>query len=469
MSANPLCRRVRAQLSEHLDGVLEGEAQRVLRRHLCVCAGCRAEFEALESLSRQVEALVAPATRPGLAQAIRAEGERSEPAAPRGPGPRWIPWIAAAIPFALGLGAAYQMGIRSGRGEAWREIALAPRDPAGIAPGDRPGSPGMEIPDAAPAFLVGTGNRAPVALEGDRSAVRAARSLFADFDVIDAVPEPYRVPMIRTQVRHFGLDRWAASRVGIPRGEGSELPGEDPLRPLADLVQQLEVELRSEGSMDPLGLRAMDPGPEFWSTMVAAADGPGDGSVESPVNLEQLIERMAPALDGVGRDDLGQWIRLKEMIVMGDGDPDGALSALHDSMRAHLTDGLGFQFPDFSDLESEMEWRELPDGTREGVLIQSEGNQRQEYRIRVREDASGAEAGGEIRFQHSERSSFSGSSSSSRDGARRELGGGTRLRRVQRGGSEDDIQIEIETYRLESEGEGPAPPPRLPGSAEGRM
>lgn len=463
MSAPSLCGRVRAQLSEHLDGVLDSESQRVLRRHLCVCEGCRSEFEALESLSRQVGALVAPATRPGLAHAVRSEGARIESDLQGERRVGWIPWAAAAS-ILLGLAGAYQMGLRSGRGEAWREIALAPKDAGSGAPVGGARDLGREIPDAAPAFLVGTGNRAPVALEGDRSAVRAARSLFADFEVLEAVPEPYRVPLIRSQVHHFGLDRWAAARIGVQRVEGPGAPGslgDDPLRPLADLVQRLEIELGVEDAVDPSGLLAMDPGPEFWSTMVAAADGPSNASVAAPLDLDHLIERIAPALDGVGRSELGRWVRLKEMIVLGDGDPDGALEALHESMRAHLTEGLGFQSPDFSDLEAEMEWRELPDGTREGVLIRTEGNQRQEYRIRVRGEMSGDGAGGEVRILHSESSSYS----ESRGGPGSGTSGVNARRRVQRNGFEEDVRLEVEAYRVDpNEDPGGSPPDSNPGS-----
>ena len=35
--------------------------------------------------------------------------------------------------------------------------------------------------------------------------VRAARSIFADLELLDAVPEPLHEPMLRTQLEHYDL------------------------------------------------------------------------------------------------------------------------------------------------------------------------------------------------------------------------------------------------------------------------
>ncbi|HOI55286.1 MAG TPA: zf-HC2 domain-containing protein [Phycisphaerae bacterium] len=56
----PMCRRVRENLSAYLDGELKGTARRLIEEHLAECAECRAQLDELKETWRLLDELEEP-------------------------------------------------------------------------------------------------------------------------------------------------------------------------------------------------------------------------------------------------------------------------------------------------------------------------------------------------------------------------------------------------------------------------
>jgi predicted anti-sigma-YlaC factor YlaD len=57
---DPICRRVRENLSAYLDGELKGDARRLLDEHLSGCEACRRQMQELKDTWRLLDELEAP-------------------------------------------------------------------------------------------------------------------------------------------------------------------------------------------------------------------------------------------------------------------------------------------------------------------------------------------------------------------------------------------------------------------------
>lgn len=74
----PLCRRIRENLSAYLDGELKAGARRVIDEHLAECEACREHFRELKETWRLLDELEAPIVRRELADEVwtRIEADR---------------------------------------------------------------------------------------------------------------------------------------------------------------------------------------------------------------------------------------------------------------------------------------------------------------------------------------------------------------------------------------------------------
>jgi anti-sigma factor RsiW len=80
----PLCRRVRENLSAHLDGELQGDARRLITDHLAECDACRRHFEQMKETWQLLDELEAPLVRRELSDEVWTKIHRERRAGPVG-------------------------------------------------------------------------------------------------------------------------------------------------------------------------------------------------------------------------------------------------------------------------------------------------------------------------------------------------------------------------------------------------
>lgn len=231
MSSQTVCKQVQQRVSRWLDGRLDADTAAIVDQHLDSCSACRSEFAAMRELSRQVAAQGPDDLPDGFAARVREAAVASEQSAPR----TWQVWMLQ-NPIALRLAAA-----------AFVIIGLVWAYDLGRAHGRTTGSRAVQT-------------TSPVAHDSPAH-MRAARSLASDLGVIDRIPEKMRRPMLRAQIDHFELDRWA----NVVR---REVKSSEPVRGLANLVAGLSAVLDDEARFGAAltRLRADALQPSLWGT-----------------------------------------------------------------------------------------------------------------------------------------------------------------------------------------------------------
>jgi len=373
-------------LSPYLDRRLAAKTARSMSIHLATCEDCRRERDALERLSQIVAELPLEHPAPGLAARVRG-GERAND--------DWTLTIryghvAAVLLISIGLASAYALGRWQGRlaapapaeGPVEEELAQVTPEPAEEEPEpETPGPAGevlaQEVPEPRPpepqALRPVTGEP----LIPDRTALRAARAIFADLELLDAVPEPLHEPMLRAQVERYDLARWA------------EVQSIEPaLGAVAQLVQRLDREI--DDGLRPAELavlRAEAARPELWGLAFAAAD-----PVEPPArDLDELLDVYADQFSPETRRSLGEWVSYKDEWIRGQQDLDSLLGLIdHLGPAIDTTQINEFILPDLGDLYERIEWSEDGDGVRHGSLEieRKSGNGGASLRVKFRSSSS---------------------------------------------------------------------------------
>jgi Putative zinc-finger len=337
------CERVRRNLSAYHDRRLSPAAARALTLHMAVCAACGAERDALERLSSAAAEWPLEHPAPGLAD--RARNERSST--------NW-PWrLAGAALLVAGLGFAYALGLRHGAVEvSVPPVASSPRaEPGGL--------------------------RRVFDLPTDGTALRAARSLFADLELLDGVPTNLHEAMLRPQVERYDLAQWAARR------------GDEPaLAAVAELVQRLDRGLVGGlESAELASLRAQAERPELWGATLAVL--PPAAVPRS--DLDALLDRYSADLSPATRTSLGRWMAFKDQWIRGPEDM-GVLWDLIDELGPTLPSPQApdFTLPDLEGLYGSIEWTVDEDGVRHGRLEveRQTGNGSSVLRVEVRSSST---------------------------------------------------------------------------------
>lgn len=337
------CKRVQSLLSPYLDRELPADLSRAMSLHLAVCDECRVHRDELEALSAVVAGLPREHPAPGLADRVRAGRTRTA----------WPNRVAAAAAVLLAVGGAYLLGRGHARVEPGAPLAR------GLQPVERsieqPLQPGV---GTAPR-LVAAQDQPEQGLDErplpeDATALRAARSLFADLELLDEVPADLHEPMLRPQVEHYDLARWAEHR------------GSDPtLTTVADLVRRLDQSLEGGLAPDELSGLRLAARAEPWDSL-GIRQAPG---AFAPARLHDLLDRHAAHLPEATRRSLDGWMRFKDDWIRGSGDMQ-LLSGLIDELAPTLPGHAAAEFtlPDLGDLYERIEWSDEGDGVRRGYL-----------------------------------------------------------------------------------------------------
>lgn len=231
MSAETMCERVQQRVSRWLDDRLDAETSAVVERHLEQCDVCRVEFAAMRELSRRVAEQEPDDLPVGFAARVREAALQPERTAVSAWANPMALRLAAAAFVIIGLVWAYDLGRSHGRSG---------------------GDPSVATTE-------------PVAYDSPKH-MRAARSVASDLGVIDRIPEKMRRPMLRAQLDHFELDRWAheVQRQAKPA---------EPVRDLAELIAGLSEVIDDESRfVAELGrLRSHALRPSLWQGTGAQA------------------------------------------------------------------------------------------------------------------------------------------------------------------------------------------------------
>ena len=312
------CTRVRRHLSDYLDDRLSVAPARAVSLHLAVCDDCRAEHDALLWLSHATAAMPLDAPAPGLADRVR-RGRR--PAA-------WRTSVAAGLLIIGGAAGAYALGLRHGARTALTPEVL-------VRAVDEP--------------------RVESVLPADGIALRAARSLLADLELLDDVPIDLHEPILRPQVERYDLAQWAESR-----------RGDLALRPVTAMIQELDRSL--DGGLEPYELASLRSDPSRDDVWAAAPVANASRDVV-PRDLDELLDRHCSSLSPATRRSLDEWMTFKDEWIRGDEDMT-ILSGLIDDLAPTLPQGVlrEFAFPDLGDIYERLEWSEDEDGVRHGRL-----------------------------------------------------------------------------------------------------
>ncbi|MFK7742178.1 MAG: hypothetical protein AB8H80_17820 [Planctomycetota bacterium] len=295
--------------------------------HLAACAACRSELDAMRTVSRAARAvpvaLSSDAFSDGFAARIRdaAVGEDSvgaPNAVPESHG-RWRKGptvmtmaavaLAAAALFVVALVVVYDLGQRHGR------EALAQVSPQAQQQGST----------QSPTGTSPVGTAMPAIAFDSPSHVRAARSVASDLGVIERIPKPLRRPLLRAQIDHFELDRWAK----VVRRQPVTPPS---VRDLADLIETLVVSLDTESRFgaELATIRAQAMRPSIWAAAVGeqlvTVDIRGVRARRSDT-VREAAKHMATAMSAGQRSELGRILEFKEHFAAGNPWPLIALDA----------------------------------------------------------------------------------------------------------------------------------------------
>lgn len=385
------CKHVRALLSAYIDRRLPAAEARAVSLHLARCAHCADEEAALVTLGEFVRALPADAIDPDTARRVRSK------ATGRSPMPRRAALaVAAVLLLATGAALGYRQGKRSAapaaRGVAPMAVAVADRvrfegeevigdlskaeqDPAThsrLVPSAQPdvAAPDQRLDATAERPRSDVSPRAQLAahLPDDPTAIRASESIFADLELLASMPVSLHRPLLATQVRHFGLERWAAVRSD---------EGPRAVRDVAVLVQQLVNALESDLNLTDLGaLKSALARPGIWSSALAAATP--DGMTRFPSAVGVVVSQGGGVLPERTRDSLRNWVRFKEDLVQGErhtGDMFGLLDSIPSILAGSTAAAGSFALPDLDDLFEQIEWTVDAEGNRRGELHVEERTQ----------------------------------------------------------------------------------------------
>lgn len=385
MSAST-CEKVQRLLSPYLDRRLPPKTARSMSLHLATCEVCRRERDALERLSKIVSELPLEHPTPGVAARVR-DSERASSG--------WTLTIryghvAAALLISVSLAGAYALGRWQGRPAApapvqvpaEEEVAQATPEPVEVELAQETPEPvevelAQATPEPAPpeprALRPVTGEP----LLPDRTALRAARAIFADLELLDAVPEPLHEPMLRAQVERYDLARWA------------EVQSIEPaLSAVAQLIQRLDREI--DDGLRPAELavlREEAARPGLWGSAFAAA-GPAEPRTR---DLDELLDAYADHFSPATRHSLGEWVSYKDEWIRGEQDLDSLLGLIdHLGPAIDTTQITEFILPDLGDLYERIEWSEDGDGVRHGSLEieRKSGNGGSSLRVKFRSHSS---------------------------------------------------------------------------------
>ena len=285
MSKQDVCQQVLHHASRWADGNLGAATSDAIKTHLARCDGCRIEFAAIRELSRLVRAQAPDGLPDGFAARVRETAVQAGPARPQG---RWWRHVAmrraaAALLVVIGLGWAYHLG---------REHGSATTS----GPGVQPDVPVNVVSFDSPTHL------------------RAARSVASDLGIIDRIPERLRRPLLRAQIDHFELDRWAEE---VRRHERAQPTVVELAALIRELSQTLE-DPRSGGNILQLRQRALQP--NLWSPipgMMVSVDI--DVSSNARKRRHRSVRSAAPDMPEGIHIALGRVLELKEHLA--DGNP----------------------------------------------------------------------------------------------------------------------------------------------------
>jgi len=371
------CERVVAALSLHLDGRLALRSARSIEEHLAQCADCRVELELLSELGRGTRALPDAPLEAGLGERVHA---RMQAGAPRvAP---WMVGVAAAAVLAVACSVAFELGRQRGpHSAAPGPDQLAHAVNAGEASPevqDQAGGQGARWVAAEPRALENVGPlgddepEAPLtsriaSLPTNAEAMRAARSVLADLEILDELPTDMRVPLMRAQLELHGLDRWARELDPATLGRATSAP---EVHLVAQLVRSLDASLDRPGDEHAFAsLRERAGSSGLWGGLDQS--GPSSvalaPSMTEPERLDQLVDELAAELDVASRRSMSDWIGFKRDWLRDGGDA-GDLASFVGDLGPGLGSSRAMPLPDLSGLLEGIEWSIDVDGVRRGEL-----------------------------------------------------------------------------------------------------
>jgi len=378
------CERVVAALSSHLDARLAPRSARAIEEHLVRCAACRGEFELLRELGRGARALPDAPLEAGLGERVRARVQAGAPlVAP------WMVGAAAAVVLAVACSVAFELGRQRGRSDprsdprsgAFESSQLAqatnPDDaPLGVQ-GDAAGvadAGPLENGDPRGDALGGDEPEAPLtsriaSLPTNAEAMRVARSVLADLEILDELPTDMRAPLMRAQLELHGLDRWARELDPAAPGRAASEP---EVHLVAQLVRSLEASLdRPDDDQAFARLRERAGASELWGSL-ALSDPSSVVLRQVPPareqeQLDQLVDELAAELDAAARRSMSDWIEFKRDWLRDGGDA-GELASFVGTLGPDLGSSRAMPLPDLSGLLEGIEWSIDVDGVRRGEL-----------------------------------------------------------------------------------------------------
>ena len=292
MSERDMCSEVRGHVSRWADDRLDAAVRAEVQAHIDGCPACRIEFAAIRELSRRVGELEPDTLPDGFAARVReaAIGAGNEHVGPPWYGGTIAVRVAAAACVLLTVALAYFIGRDHGR---------------------------EHLEGSGDDFVA---SALPVAAHDSPAYLRAARSVASDLGVIDRIPARMRRPLLRAQIDHFDLDRWAHAVRRVP--SPSE-PARDLAALISNLVDSLEDETRFEAEMTSLRDRAMRP--SIWSGMSGEMFvGVDVGARDRRGPRDRVLRHAARHMSSTERSGLDRLLEFKEHLA--DGNPWPLLS-----------------------------------------------------------------------------------------------------------------------------------------------
>jgi len=198
-------------------------------------------------------------------------------------------------------------------------------------------------------------------------AMRAARSVLADLEILDELPTDMRAPLMRAQFELHGLDRWARELDSAPLGRTTSAP---EVHLVAQLVRSIDDSLDRPGDEQALAtLRERAGASGLWGSL--GQPGPDSAgrapSMTQPEQLDQLVDEFAAELDVASRRSMSDWIGFKRDWLRDGGDA-GELASFVGDLGPDLGSSRTKLLPDLSGVLEGIEWSVDADGVRRGEL-----------------------------------------------------------------------------------------------------